>query len=380
MIQDSLSVPEIGAGLPPVRLVEGALVVPPAKGLGNQSVQRSGVLFPDGALVPESVTWRGRSQVTVRPAPPEGPVADLPGTWLFLGPLFGHFGHFLVESIARIWAFGRLAGQVDGVLFVPKFQNRPEHVLATYRPFLEALGVTAARMLNVEDPTRVERLYVPPQGFGMFQMIEGSPEFRDFVRAHAGRAVAPQGHPRIYVSRSALPVQRGSILAEAALEAHLREEGYEPFHPQKHGFEAQIAAYKAATHVVGVDCSPFHLLALVGNRDQTVGVIARRDGDLDQAFARQIHAFQGSEVAAINHLRRNWIEDHATRPSRTSWGEVDFPALGASLRDCGLIRGGDWPAIPEEAIREQIDRIGAAQGVRFKPYEGKPGTAPGDED
>lgn len=379
MPQEPLSVPDIAGGLPPIRLVEGAIVVPPAKGLGNQSVQRSGVLFPDGSLVPESVTWRGTAQVTVQPAMPQGRIDELTGTWLFLGPLFGHFGHFLVESIARIWAFGRLRDEIDGVLFVPKFQNRPAQILEQYRPFLEALGVRG-RMLNLEEPTRVERLHVPPQGFGMFQMIEGSPEFRDFVRAHAGRDVEPQGHARIYISRSALPVQRGSILAETVLEEHLKEEGYVPFHPQKHSFLDQIAAYKAATHIVGVDCSPFHLVALVGHRDQTVGVIARRDGDLDQAFARQIHAFQGSDVAAINHLKRNWIEEHMNRASRTSWGEVDFPALGTSLRECGLIRGGNWPAIPDADIRKQIEAIGAAQGIRFKPWEGAPGTAPSDAD
>ena len=85
-------------------------------------------------------------------------------------------------------------------------------------------------------------------------------------------------------------------------------------------------------------------VALVGHRDQTVGVIARRDGDLDQIFARQINTFQGAEVFAINHLVRNWIEDHANRPSRTSWGEVDFAALHGSLHEAGLIRGATpWP-------------------------------------
>ena len=155
--------------------VENAIVVPPEKGLGNHSVQRSGVLRPEGSFVPFSVTWRGRSQVTLAPPlPAPDRIGHLPGRWMFLGPLFGHFGHFLVESIGRIWAFDRLRDEIDGVLFVPKFQNRPEHVAKVYRPFLEALGVTAP-MVNVEDPTRVDVLHVPQQGFGMFQMIEGAP-------------------------------------------------------------------------------------------------------------------------------------------------------------------------------------------------------------
>ena len=351
-----------------IALVEGGIVVPPAKGLGNQSVQRSGVLRPDGTVVEQSITWRGANRVTVTPDMPSE-VADLPGTWAFMGPLFGHFGHFLVESIARIWALDHIKERLDGVVFVPKFQNRPEHVMSVYRPFLEALGVRVEAR-NLEDPTRVERLWVPQQGFGMFQMIEGAPEFRDFIRAHAGVNIAPEGPDRIYISRSALPAVRGSILGEAELERRLQAEGYVPFHPQKHSHAAQIAAYKAATHVIAVDCSPLHLLALVGNAGQKVGVIARRQGRLDEIFARQIRAFQGAEAHAFDHLGTNWIEEHANRPSRTSWGEVDFAALGRSLTEAGLIRGGaDWGPL-DPALRDaDLARIAAATGTTFRPYE-----------
>lgn len=368
--QTSLTPPDLSAGMgDEITLINRAIVVPPPKGDANRSVQQSGVLTPDGALVADSVTWRGMNPVTVAPAmPPEDEIAALPGTWMFLGPLFGHFGHFLVESISRFWAFDRLRDQIDGVLYVPKFQNRPEHVANVYRPFLNALGVTAP-MHNLDVPTRVERLYVPRQGFGMFQMIEGAPEFREFARAYAGKSIPPAGAEKIYISRSALPAQRGSILGESVLEDLLRKEGYEPFHPQKHTHEEQIAAYRAARKVIAVDCSPLHLLALVGDSAQEIAVIARRTGDLDEIFARQIRAFTGARTHAINHLRRNWIEDHASRPSRTSWGEVDFPALGRSLREAGMIMGGDLPALDEATIRTQMAQVGEALGIGFKPWE-----------
>lgn len=365
-----IEVPDVSGGMgDTITMVEGAIVVPPPKDNVNRSVQRSGVLTPDGRFVTDSITWRGTNQVTTAPPMPAADeIAALPGTWMFLGPLFGHFGHFLVESISRIWAFEQLRDRIDGVLYVPKFQNRPAQVASSYRPFLEALGVTAP-VRNLEDATRVERLYVPRQGFGMFQMIEGAPEFRAFTRAHAGKSIPPRGAEKIYISRSALPAQRGSILGETILEELLRDEGYEPFHPQQHTHEEQIAAYRAARQVVAVDCSPLHLLALVGDEEQNVGIIARRAGDLDEIFARQIRAFTGARAHAINHLRRNWIEGHANRPSRTSWGEVDFPALGRSLREAGLIAGGNWPALDEAAIRAQMARVGETLGTGFRPWE-----------
>lgn len=366
---ETLTPPDLSAPLAArVVEVEGGIVVPPAKGLGNQSVQRSGVLRPDGSHVPESVTWRGPSPVTTAPDPVE-PVEDLAGTWLFLGPLFGHFGHFLVESIARLWALEGRRDRIAGALYVPKFQNRPQHVMDVYRPFLKALGVDV-QVRNVEDPTRVERVIVPPQGFGMFGMIEGSAEFRDYMRAHAGRDVAPEGPERIYVSRSALPPQRGSVVGESVLEARLEAEGYVPYHPQKHSHLEQIAAYKAARDVIAVDCSPLHLLALVGNAEQRVGVIARRTGRLDRIFARQIEAFTGARAWGFDHIRRNWIEETGNRPSRTSRGEVSFAALGRSLAEVGLIADGTWDDLTEEQVAADIAGTSDAAGIGYKPYEG----------
>ena len=359
-----------------ITFLDNAIVVPPAKGLGNQSVQKSGVLTADGEIVENAVTWRGPNPVTIRPVmPPADQIIDLPGTYMFLGPLFGHFGHFLVESICRIWAFDQLRDKIDGVITVPKFQNRPEHVAKVYAPFLDALGVTSP-LLNLEDPTRVEHLYVPRQGFGMFQMIEGAPEYRDFVQRFSGRAIAAKGAEKIYISRSALPPIRGSVIGETILEGLLAAEGYQTYHPQKHSHAEQIAAYKAATHIIGVDCSPLHLLALVGNAGQKVGIIARRDGDLDQIFARQIKAFQGSDATPLNYLQHNWIEDHANRPSRTSWGEVSFAGLWQGLRKAGLIAdGAAWADLSADQITVEIDRIGAAVGTTFKRYLGPAGTA-----
>ena len=353
-----------------ITLVDDALVIPPPKDGQNRSVQKSGVLDAEGMHIENSITWRGPNQVTHAPdKPAEEEIEQLAGTWMFLGPLFGHFGHFLVESISRIWAYGALKDKIDGVLYVPKFQNRPEHVLSVYEPFLKALGVDT-KVLNLSEPTRVERLYVPQQGFGMFQMIEGAPEFREFINAHAGADVEPQGAKKIYVSRSALPPIRGSIIGERILETWLEAEGYEIYHPQKHNHLEQIAAYKAATHIIAVDCSPLHLIALVGNDTQKIGIIARRAGDLDKIFAQQIRAFKGADAHAFNALERNWIENHANRPSRTSWGEVNFPKLHEGLLAAGLISNPDpWPALNDHQIGELVDQVAEGVGTPFKPFE-----------
>ncbi|SDE04803.1 glycosyltransferase 61 family protein [Limimaricola pyoseonensis] len=371
MTTAAMAPPDLSAPLSGrIATVTGALVVPPPKGSGNRTVQRSGVLGPDGRYVAQSMTWRGERPITLPPAPPpEGEIETLPGRWLFLGPLFGHFGHFLVESLARIWAFDALRHDLDGVLYVPKAQVRPQHVARSFRPLLGALGLDAP-MRNLEAPTRVERLHVPPQGLGMFDMIEGAPEFRRFIRRHAGADIPADGPERIYISRSALPAARGSILGESWLERRLAQEGYVAFHPQQHDHRTQIATYKAARRIVSVDGSPLHLLAMVGDAGQRVGIVARRPGGLDEVFARQIRAFSGASVTLCGPPRGNWVPDGAAGPNRLSWGEIDFPRAGAALAEGGLVdHGPSWTGPEPAELAAEIARVGAANGRAFHRFD-----------
>ena len=360
--------PDLSRPLAPhVVEVPDAFVIPKSRGLRDTPTQHSGVLRADGSLVPESILWRGPDRVTLDPVPPRDGLEDrLKGRWLYMGVLFGHFGHFLMESVSRVWALPAWRGRIDGVVFHPKDNHRTEQLMEEYRPLLYALGIDVPVHL-VTEPTRVDRLVVPPQGFGMFDMAEGAPEFRDYLRGPVAASVPPLGPEKLYISRTALNPKRGALVGEHELERRLVAEGYVPFHPQDHHHLVQIARYRAAKKIVCMDCTPLHLLALVGNASQTVGVIARREGDFAAMFERQIGRFLGARVGAIDVLVRNWSKPGKTRTDRNSWGEPDFAALGAALRDLGLIEAERWAPLSESHRRESLDRAEAANAHPMEP-------------
>ena len=49
--------------------------------------------------------------------------------------------NFVVESICWFWAVDHLKGKSDDVAFVPKFQNRPQHVVGIFWLLIEELAV-----------------------------------------------------------------------------------------------------------------------------------------------------------------------------------------------------------------------------------------------
>ena len=364
------SPPDLSLGTEPViREVEGGIAVPIPSDVDTMQPLNCGVVTPEGQLVEESITWRDGREFSLPPRDISGEeVETRPGSMMFGGLLFGHFGHFLVESTARLWAYEKLQDRIDGIIFLPKVQRRIDHVQNVYTPFLRLLGIEAP-IFNLPEPTRFDLIHVPQQGFGMFGMIEGLPEYREFMRKRMGQFIRDDRARKLYVSRSALPMQRGGLLGEELIEEYLAAEGYEIFHPQKHDFETQLSAYKSADLIVSPDGSPLHMAALVARPSAKIAVIARRP-DVAEQFELQFRAFCGIETVTVDALKCHWIPENNARPSRLSYGELDFGRVFTALKEGGLIEGKTaWPGMTDARRAEIMADLEKRQKIGFKLYQ-----------
>ncbi|MCU0908069.1 MAG: glycosyltransferase family 61 protein [Rhodobacteraceae bacterium] len=338
-----------------IRSVAGALAIPPAT---SAMVQAAGVLDRDGAAVPEGVTWRGTRPMLTPPDMPAdiapGSVAHLPGRHLYAGQLWAHFGHFLCESLSRLWALDKV-GPLDGIVFLPKRPGTVQALSAWQREMLDLFDLRVpVRVLD--RPTRIDDLIVPGQGFGIGPMFAGTPAFRDFVRDRFARGVAPDGPDRLYLSRSGLGGAEGGILAERQIEARMEAAGYTVFHPQKHPISAQVAAYRAARAVVGPDGSAFHLLAFADPAPRDVAVIRRRSSGVADGIATHVAAFTGRAPRMIDALVADWVPEGSGRANRNAFGQVDFAQLQAALTESGFIAPAPpWPAPRFRDIRAEAE-------------------------
>ncbi|RJL14206.1 glycosyltransferase family 61 protein [Paracoccus siganidrum] len=352
-------------------LLENALVVPPGPETKSKW-QPSGVLDGSGALVENSISW-STSQSKVN-NPPEMPapktVKDISGTYMFAGISYGHFGHFITESLSRVWALDELRDKIDGLIFTPKFQMRDNlRPFEVYREILDAMGVDLP-IICPDGPVRVSKLYVPKQGFGLGDLIGGSEKFRSYIQKYAGSSIPSKGAEKIYISRSRLPSGRGGLLGESKLEEYLTAEGYEIFHPQYETKQDQLSQYKAARNIIAVDCSPLHLVGYVGNSDQRVGILTRRSMDFGKMFTQQLSLFRGIDCHVIDALVNDWLPANSNRPSRSSFGEVRFSEMYRQLKAAGLIEGTTpWEDLTQEERDADLARIAEAHKLAFKPFK-----------
>lgn len=349
-------------------VVRDAIIIPPA-GIGR--VQASGVLTSDGSVVQNSISWSSPT-VPVNAAP-DMPASEtitaVPGTYMFGGIAYGHFGHFIVESLSRIWALDELRGKIDGIIYTPKQHGgSTDRVFEVYGDIVRALGIDVP-CISFPGPARIETLYVPKQGFGIGELTGGSRKFRDYINKNAATGIAAEGAEKIYISRSRLPPHRGGLLGEAKLERYLLEEGFTIFHPQAETKRNQIAQYKAARIILAVDCSPLHLVGYVGDAGQKVGIVQRRSMSFGEGFVRQLSGFKGIECHEINALTNDWLPGTSRRPSRSSFGEVDFRSMYDQLRNYGFLSGDvPWTELTPDERAADLARLEDSHDMPFKPY------------
>jgi hypothetical protein len=320
--------------------VEGATVIAFGTDRAKGVCRPAGVLDANDNPVPLAQCWRDSRQAVTSSPPPHQAQETLSGTWLYGGMLYAHFGHFLCESTARLWALDLPGISYDGLILLPKpLLTRMKRIIAPTQPWLAVAGATLPVQAPA-SPVRVERLIIPEQGFGTGDMVAGRPEQRAYLHRHFGATIQPEGSERLYISRSRLFSKRGRILGERFLETALAAEGYDVFHPQDHPIEVQIARYKAARSVISTDCSALHLSAFFARPDDRVAILARRPGPTIGDFIAQYRAFCGLTPCVIDRLTAlHGLEGAKLAQMSEVYAEADYPALRQDLIDGGFISG-----------------------------------------
>ena len=182
---------------------------------------------------------------------------------LYGGILSYHFGHFLTESLARLWPLveDRCLRSLPLLYFgygatgkQPKFVRE----LIT--------GVGSPKMIKVEHPIRIKKILIPDAswvGFDSAHTIH-----RRLCRYASRNIVRPESKKvsgfedaNVYLSRSRLPIGRyAKILREKDIEKELMRKGVKVVYPEQLSFGDQIHLFEVARCVGGCIGSAFHTM------------------------------------------------------------------------------------------------------------------------
>lgn len=260
------------------RWYEGALLVP-----GNACL-----FDADGHRIASS-TLRQEGRLVRRPAPeriePPKDLDVITEPVVYGGYLPKHFGHFLLESLVRLWAYGTLGlGPLPFVHTRTTFHvHERELIEAALLPF-------GAPHVSVARPTRLASVLVPEQGI---ELGGGHhPEMLQVFDAIRTSLVGTSGTVDVYLSRTRLPRGRRATLGEPALEARLASRGIRIVHPQELPLGEQIRTVAHAPTVIGLEGTALHLTLFRQLSDARTICLA---GRLPEANQERVDHLRGAE-------------------------------------------------------------------------------------
>lgn len=232
-------------------------VVPPAKP-GFLNLTRYGAVDALGAQVdlgPLMISSRAFKAVQTRAAPsPQATLLD--GGHLWAGMIYGHFGHFITETLPRLLAL-RADLDAQPTLRLLGFAPPGEitTTLAGMRWFLDRAGIDPARIDLVTEPALIAQLTVPPAPFTARYTYH--PSVPQMIDRCGLSATKPSGE-RIFLSRGQLAAPASRITNIAQVEALFVAAGYTILHPETLPVPDQIARITAAAVLAGENGSALH--------------------------------------------------------------------------------------------------------------------------
>lgn len=218
---------------------------------------------------------------------PDAVEDQLTGTFVYGGVMRPHYGHFLMESLARAW----FLREFPDLPILWHTANGKGSLSAWRREIFALLGISEERFHFVLRPTAVQRVLLPDPGSVLERWL-------DPMHARAlgvfPFAKYPQSGRRVWLSRSRLPTHLQRIAGEAELETKLAEGGWSIVHPEQLTVREQLASMADAEEIAGFEGSAFYTLLLADHVQARITMYRRGRGHLPVSH---------SLIASAKHLR-----------------------------------------------------------------------------
>ena len=253
-----------------IRTVEEATILPRRlESRESFANGQGGVLDRDGAFVALSAN-PGR----IGGAYPFAPSEDYRDeTVVFCGYLYQHWGHFLVESTARLWYFLEQDASVDSYVFFLD-ENESRSISGNFRAFLELLGIWE-KAVFISRPTRCRRVIIPEPAYLCMQYWS-----EKYIRIF--NAVAENVLPdpswekpeKIFFTRSQFAQNSGYEFGMEALDNFFEKNGFAVLAPERMSLSQMIFTIRNAKTVASISGTLPHNM-LFGHDGQKLIVMER---------------------------------------------------------------------------------------------------------
>ena len=234
-------------------------------------------------------------------------IPEIEDAVVFGGILFNHFGHFLLDSLARLWAY-KFVEKLNPYIFFYAPWGKPNYLEKNnyVNQILTGFGIPHEKIVFIDRLIKFKKIIVPHQKYGSDYTENPDSIFLDFVRDFKIKNDLPKEFEKadkIYVSRSKMPITSGRIIAESLFEEYLISNGYKILYPERYNLFQQLTIYNNAKKIIFCSGSALHACILLPNLSADVAIIARWKDPNDNLYLTKQFRGYGKSVLGIDALR-----------------------------------------------------------------------------
>lgn len=175
---------------------------------------------------------------------------------VFGGFLYKHFGHMLLEGMARLWYVVKNRPSCKIVFLA--FPNRPK-VSCNWQDFFSLLDIDEDQVEIISSPTQFKEIIVPDESL---VTLSGYCETYPIVYEYMQKKVVPTQYKKIYFSRTEYSkgTKYQGFINEQYFENFYAKRGFKVVHPEQLSLYDQIALVAGADEFVSMLGTMTHLL------------------------------------------------------------------------------------------------------------------------
>ncbi|MCY1643268.1 glycosyltransferase family 61 protein [Methylorubrum sp. SL192] len=190
---------------------------------------------------------------------------------VYLGPLYHHYGHYLVTSLARCWYL--LKNKRHKVVFHTYVDVEQLHEKPFIRQTFEALGIQISDVVIPQRPTLFRKIIVPAPSF---QELSFAHDIHATLCRKIGSQLSKESRFRsnepIFLSKEKLESGVWRFTNENILCSYLHKRGVRIIHPEQLSFIEQIDLFNQHQNIIGIAGSGLHTSLFAANPNNLLGI------------------------------------------------------------------------------------------------------------
>lgn len=238
----------------------------PAVGPDAFTHRRFGLFGADGFLLPGAGKQPGPDGVPNGAAPFSAvsrqglPCAD--GPFFYMGLFTSHYGHFIIDTLTRLWAWAQFAPRRPKILIHGRQPAANFFAAPFIREVFAALGLGPEDFVSFDTPMRLGEVIIPHPAFAELNHTHTAfARFMNDLGARLCPGPAVRVDRPVYLTKKNVTSGVSHFVNEAAFAERLARAGVEVIAPETLSLAEQVVLFRTRAVVSGLIGSAFHTSA-----------------------------------------------------------------------------------------------------------------------